>query len=477
MLSEQILRNRYQILKLLGSGSFGTTYLAKDLDLPKHPFCVVKNLRQSQNPEDLEMIIRFFDKEAEALYRLGNEHNQIPKLFAHFQENGQFYLVQEFVDGHDLSQEIFTGNKLSEATVIQLLKDILEVLTIIHNKNIIHRDIKAQNLMRRNSDGKIMLIDFGTVKEISGLTINPLGQTETSVVIGTNGYMPNEQLCGYPKLCSDIYAVGMLGIYALTGVRPQELPKDPNTLEVIWKDMVSVSPFLANILDKMVRYNFNERYPTAFQALEALTKSYSTSTSNSPSIPSSSSNFLTALISNNKFWVSIGIGMLLLVSVGFLVTWMIGGWNALTHQKDSSGFKVTTVDAEICPSIPKNFKPSVPNTLPDWIDQNSGAMFYGIPEDTRTGKGTVVLSDSVYYGYVKQGVFTGCGKILFKNGDRYTGQFNNSLYEGRGNLIFVKRTCKYVGEFQQGKFNGQGILTCKNGTYKNGTWNDKSYFL
>ena len=163
MLPGHILRNRYKILKQLGSGSFGITYLAEDLDLPDHPLCVVKNLRQSQNQEELEAFIAFFNKEAKALYRLGNELKQIPRLFAHFEEAGEFYLVQEYIDGHDLSQEIYGGNQLSEDKVTQLLQDILEVLTFIHDRNIIHRDVKAQNLMRRYSDGKIILIDFGTV--------------------------------------------------------------------------------------------------------------------------------------------------------------------------------------------------------------------------------------------------------------------------------------------------------------------------
>lgn len=306
MLLGQTLRNRYKIIKLLGSGSFGITYLAEDLDLPDHPLCVVKNLRQSQNPEELEAFIAFFNKEAKALYRLGNEYNQIPRLFAHFEEGGEFYLVQEYIDGHDLSQEIFSGNKLSEAKVTQFLKEVLEVLTIIHSKNIIHRDIKTQNLMRRKSDGKIVLIDFGTVKEISKLKANPQEQTNASVVIGTYGYMPSEQLNGYPKLCSDVYAVGMLGIYALTGIRPQELPKDPDTFEVIWQDKASVSPFLASVLDKMVRSNFNERYQTAGEALQALTALSSISPPSHFFVP------------NQRFWVGIGVIVSLLFGVGFL---------------------------------------------------------------------------------------------------------------------------------------------------------------
>ena len=270
MLPGNTLRNRYKIVKLLGSGSFGITYLAQDLDLPDHPLCVVKNLRQSQTPEELQDFTVFFNREAKALYRLGNECDQIPRLFAHFEENGEFYLVQEYIDGHDLSQEIYAGNQLSEAKVTQLLLEILEVLTFIHDRNIIHRDVKAQNLMRRNSDGKIILIDFGTVKELSKLKANPQELTNASVIVGTSGYMPSEQLNGYPKLSSDVYAVGMLGIQALTGISPRELPFNPNNGEFIWRDSAKVSERLAEVLTGMVRHHFSQRYQTAAEALAAL---------------------------------------------------------------------------------------------------------------------------------------------------------------------------------------------------------------
>lgn len=457
MLPDQILRNRYKIIRPLKSGSFGTTYLAEDLDLPNHPLCVVKNLRQGQDPIDLEIIIGLFDKEAEALYRLGNEHNQIPKLFAHFQENGQFYLVQEYIDGHDLSQEIFSGNKLSEAKVIELLKEILEVLTIIHNKNIIHRDIKPQNLMRRKSDAKLVLIDFGTVKEISGLTINPQGQTEASIMIGTNGYMPGEQKHGYPKLCSDVYAVGMLGIYALTGVRPEELPKDAKTIEITWQHMAFVSPFLANILNKMVRYNFNERFPTASQALEALTTSKSTYTP-SPSLPSSSSTLSSAWQANRKFWISVLVGAVLLFGVGLFFMTVLKRLVIDVGQTSANPEHIKAYAANNCLRMAESFTPSKPTQEPDWIDPNSGARFYDVPANTRTGRGTVVsTTGGIYFGDVKDGTLT-CGKLLLSNGIIYVGEFNEDKYEGRGKLIF-RNGCQHDGEFKKGDF--QGLKICK----------------
>lgn len=211
--ADTILRSRYKIIKLLGKGGFGETYLAEDLDIPTNPKPkrVVKLLSpQNRNPQVLQLAKDWFDREAEVLYRLGQLSDQIPKLFAHFEENGEFYLVQEFVDGHDLSTELTPGKQVSEAEVVKLLKDILEVLAVVHQHKIIHRDIKPQNIMRRRQDRKLVLIDFGAVKEIQGMTISQ-GQITSTVCIGTPGYMPNEQAKGKPNLCSDVYAVGMLG--------------------------------------------------------------------------------------------------------------------------------------------------------------------------------------------------------------------------------------------------------------------------
>jgi len=270
-----ILHNRYEIIKDLGKGGFGNTYLAKDLDLPEKPHCVVKHLQPTDNsPTGLALAQRFFDKEAQILHNLGNQCQQIPTLFANFEENGEFYLVQEFIDGHDLKKEIIVGQQLSESDVISLLKSILEVLAVAHEhqpKAVIHRDIKPANLMRRRQDGKIILIDFGAVKEINQLIVKANGDVTTTVPIGTRGYMPSEQAKGKPKLCSDVYAVGMIGIQALTGIHPDDLRDDPSTGEVSWRHLVPrVDPKLADVLDRMVRDNFSNRYQNAREALQEL---------------------------------------------------------------------------------------------------------------------------------------------------------------------------------------------------------------
>ena len=265
------LGGRYYVTQHLGGGGFGQTFLAVDHQLPGQPFCVVKQLQpQSSNSLVLQTAKRLFDVEAEVLHRLGSRHDQIPQLFAHFEEKQDFYLVQEFIEGTSLSKEILPGQPWSERRVIDLLKDILEVLSFAHWENVIHRDVKPENLIRRKQDSKIVLIDFGAVKEIIAQTTFPQGGTNRSIVIGTPGYMPSEQAAGRPKRSSDIYAVGIVGIQALTGLLPQQLPEDPDTGEILWRDRVQVSPEFAAVLDKMVRSHFNERYSSAQEALQAL---------------------------------------------------------------------------------------------------------------------------------------------------------------------------------------------------------------
>ena len=184
-----ILRQRYKIVKQLGAGGFGETYLAEDLDIPVTPkaVCVVKKLHPTMITPDS---LRLFEQEAKILYELGKYHDQIPKLYAYLQEGQEFYLIQEFIDGYDLTQEITPGKKLGEGEVIQLLRDVLEILVYVHENKVIHRDIKPDNIMRRK-DGKLVLIDFGVVKKINTTIAIKSGFTSRTIGIGTQGYMPS----------------------------------------------------------------------------------------------------------------------------------------------------------------------------------------------------------------------------------------------------------------------------------------------
>ena len=265
----KILGGRYQILRHLGGGGFGQTYLASDLHLPGNPQCVVKQLKpRMTDPEALQAARRLFDTEAEALYNLGN-HEQIPRLFAHFEEGQDFYLVQEFIEGQVLSRELKSQPQLSEMDVIHLLQDLLLVLAFVHQQQVVHRDVKPSNLIRRSGDRRLILIDFGAVKQI-GVQALDANEASVTIAVGSSGYMPNEQLAGKPRFSSDVYAVGMLAIQCLTGIYPKKLREDPKTSEIIWRDQVQVSPEFAKVLDTMVRYDFRQRYESAKEALAAL---------------------------------------------------------------------------------------------------------------------------------------------------------------------------------------------------------------
>ena len=267
-----ILRGHYKIISHLGGGGFGQTYLAEDIDLPTHPTCVVKQLKPLSNePFVLETAKRLFDKEAEILYSLGS-HDRIPRLLAHFQEGEEFYLVQEFADGLDLTQEIGKGKSLPETAAIALLKEILEILVFVHGRGVVHRDIKPANLIRRSGDRKIVLIDFGAVKEIGGMAADLQGNTNLTIAIGSPGYMPIEQMNGKPRLSSDIYAVGMMVIQSITGAEARSFTEHPDTAELIWRDRLqgSYSSEFLDILDKMIRYDFRQRYQTAQEVLDAI---------------------------------------------------------------------------------------------------------------------------------------------------------------------------------------------------------------
>ena len=263
------LTGRYKIVKQLGGGGFSQTFIAEDGYLPDRPTCVIKQLKPASSQAEILKISReLFDKEAKVLYKLGR-HECIPSLLAHFEEDEEFFLAQELIEGDVLTQEIKRGQCLGEQYTIDFLTDILPTLDFVHHQQVIHRDIKPSNLIRRASDKKIVLIDFGAVKEVSTQPISQLGHT-SSLVIGSPGYMPNEQYSGKTMFASDIYAIGVIAIQALTGVLPNQIPEDPRTSEFCWRDRAKVTPTLADVIDKMVRFDFRQRYQSANDVLEAL---------------------------------------------------------------------------------------------------------------------------------------------------------------------------------------------------------------
>ncbi|WP_017306943.1 serine/threonine protein kinase [Spirulina subsalsa] len=262
----KLLDGRYKIIQTLAAGGFGQTYLAHDTRRPGHPICVVKQLHPvSQDPQFLTTARRLFTTEAETLERLGM-HSQIPRLLAYFEQEAEFYLVQDYVEGHPLTQELVKGQRWEEGKVIQLLRELLEVLTFVHGQNVIHRDVKPDNILRRDGDRRLVLVDFGAVKQIrSQVAFNPYGAANT-VSVGTPGYMASEQARGQPCFASDLYSVGVIAIQALTGVSPQQFDYDSQTGEIVWQ-RDCCSPGLGAILERLVAYHFRERYQSAAEVL------------------------------------------------------------------------------------------------------------------------------------------------------------------------------------------------------------------
>lgn len=264
------LGGRYRIVRRLSAGGFGETYIAEDTQRPGNPQCVVKQLRpMSDNPKIWQLARRLFLKEAEMLEKLGT-HNRIPQLLAYFEEGQEFYLVEEFVAGIPLSFELTAIGKMSEFQAVALLGDILPVLDFIHTEGVVHRDIKPDNIIRRQADGQLVLIDFGAVKEMRTQLGDRDEQTQLTIAIGTKGYTPKEQAAGSPRLNSDLYALGTIAIQGLTALHPSKLREDPYTGEILWQDGVKISAQLAAIIDKMVRSNFRDRYQSAADVLADL---------------------------------------------------------------------------------------------------------------------------------------------------------------------------------------------------------------
>jgi serine/threonine-protein kinase len=293
---QTFLNNRYQIIQPLAAGGFGHTFLAEDTHLPSRRRCVIKQLKPiAQNAQVYQLTKQRFQREATILEKLGASHAQIPQLYAYFEENQEFYLVQEFIEGETLSEQIQKQGKLSDRTVEKILIDILPILNFIHSQGIIHRDIKPDNIILRQRDSKPVLIDFGALKETMMTVANPQSNPTHSMVIGTPGFMSVEQAAGKPTYSSDLYSLGLTAIYLLTGKLPQELQINPQTNEFIWHQYAAnINPNLAAVLDRSIKTLPGDRYSTARQMLDAL------QTSPAPVNPNNLSQQATVAVSPGK---------------------------------------------------------------------------------------------------------------------------------------------------------------------------------
>jgi eukaryotic-like serine/threonine-protein kinase len=274
----QILKNRYRIIHKLGEGAFGHTYLAEDLDCQIRQYFVVKHLQPDLTQYKVQDRLgiwqeakRLFDREAKTLAKLGSCTSQIPTMEECFEENNEFYIVQEWIEGETLEKEISDGQLWTQKDTIQLLIEILEPLSVCHINGVIHRDLKPANLLRRLKNKELVIIDFGAATEEQ---LSPVFNSQSSpgTRIGTEGYMPDEQSKGFPLFASDIYAVGAIGMQVLTGLEPCNMSRDQTTVNFPWQKVPGryATAAFANVLNRMLADSAVMRYPDIASVLAAL---------------------------------------------------------------------------------------------------------------------------------------------------------------------------------------------------------------
>ncbi|XQQ07697.1 MAG: AAA-like domain-containing protein [Leptolyngbya sp. IPPAS B-1204] len=272
----RVIRQRYEIIESLGSSDWLQTYLVKDLQHPGKIQCILKQITPPDDDATLTRMSDLFTQVYLDLQQLNNHpQRQIANLIACFEEKQQYYVVQEYVEGYNLDHDIKAGKQWDEAEVTNLLISILEVVEFVHAQNLFHLNLKPANIRRREQDGRLVLIDFGILKGIGALADNSRQMLQPQSV-GTSGYIPSHDAEFWTEVGLDIYAVGMIGIQALTGIEPKDLAVDKLTNEVIWRfhtpdqPMAQASPQLAAILDRMIRHSANQRYLTASEPLQEL---------------------------------------------------------------------------------------------------------------------------------------------------------------------------------------------------------------
>ena len=274
-----VLQNRYRVAHMLGQGGFGRTYLAEDQGRFNER-CVLKEFMPLQGEDHFsEKATQLFQREAQILYKI--QHPQIPQFRAIFEQDQRLFLVQDYVEGMTyrelLDQRRLQQQSFSEAEVRQFLHQMLPVLAHIHAQGIIHRDISPDNIILRNSDRLPVLIDFGVVKEVVTRIQVPEVVSQATTV-GKRGYAPSEQMQtgrAYPS--SDLYSLAVTAIVLLTGKEPQMLFDDVN-LTWVWPQYVTVSPGLAQVLNRALSYRPGDRYQSVNEMAQALGESVTTAT-------------------------------------------------------------------------------------------------------------------------------------------------------------------------------------------------------
>jgi eukaryotic-like serine/threonine-protein kinase len=260
-----ILHVHYKIIKVLGLGRSGITYLAQDIDTIDSPLVIVKEIQHPSHRRSTPGLIEaFFEAQGSIAHKVG-QHPQIPAIVAKFTEDGHRYLVREYINGEPLSQELTPGSTWDQTQVFDFLMDLIGVLCFVHSFGYIHQDINPHNIIRNSHDHRFNLIGFSGVKDLGRDQNTP---SNYPVNCNNSVYIPYEQEQNAPHFNSDIYAVGAIAIQALTGKFPLE--RDPDSYEFKWQDQVKIDQNLIKIIDRMVRPDYRNRYQSGVEVLDDL---------------------------------------------------------------------------------------------------------------------------------------------------------------------------------------------------------------
>lgn len=387
-----VMGGRYHIVRELGHGGFGRTYLAEDLNRFSES-CVLKEFApQVQGTYALQKAEELFEREAGILYKL--QHPQIPKFREMFRvkqgNKGRLFLVQDYVVGQTyhalLDSRKQQGLRFNEAEVTQLLLQILPVLEYLHSLGVIHRDISPDNLILRSTDGLPVLIDFGGVKQVAASVASQvMGSSPGGVLpayatrLGKVGFAPHEQMQGgmaYPH--SDFYALAATVLVLLTGKEPQLLI-DPNTLAWNWRREVNLSPKLGSILDKMLQLNPTDRYQSAREVLQSLTAPPAPPAYLPTQLPSPATEATMAVapppapivpatpvpnssVNPSSGWLGKILVVLVLIPVAGGIGWLAGNWWIQSQLRSDNPQPQPTPSTSVSPTIEPTPEPSSPFT-------------------------------------------------------------------------------------------------------------------
>ncbi|MEO0948992.1 MAG: protein kinase, partial [Cyanobacteria bacterium J06641_5] len=374
-----ILKERYEIVREVGRGGFGRTFLALDGCVSPGRPCAIKQLQPVlAKPQQFEGVRDRFQREAAVLAQLSSGCPQIPHFYDRFAEAGNFYLVQEWIEGITLAERVEREGPLGPDTVARLLEDLLPVLTYLAQNRTIHRDIKPHNIILRRRDGRPVLIDFGAVKEV--MTLSPDGrQPDTStLVVGTPGYMAPEQAAGRPVYASDLYGLAMTALYLLMGRSPQDLPTHPRTGEILWQqELPHLHGPLADALAGALLFHPRDRFATAHEMLAVLQNKRSTSlppTTTPPYRAAATATASTRAVLAPppvNYWRSYLLAAIATIATAATVGFAIVRWTRAPIAENSSEPTTPTAEAPAAsfpePTFPAT-KPSDSDPPPDIIE-------------------------------------------------------------------------------------------------------------